>query len=83
MKKIEQNFNDDNRTIANMNVEGMPWYIGKGAYQKQIDVKSLGLTKGERRAMFWALVSTMIPITVIITIGAFLTFLFLDFVWLS
>lgn len=79
----KQNFQDDNRTVASMNVEGMPWYISKDSYQKQVDMRSLHLTREERRAMFWAMVSAMIPITVIITIGAFAAFLFLDWFWLS
>ncbi|MEG0012987.1 MAG: hypothetical protein RR324_00775 [Cellulosilyticaceae bacterium] len=83
MDENKQDFKDDKRTIASMNVEGMPWYIGKDTYQKHVDIQSLSLTKEERRAMFWAMVSAMIPIVVIIIIGAFSAFLFLDLVWLS
>lgn len=83
MKSDKQNFGDDKRTVADMNVEGMPWYISKEAYQKHTDIKSLALTKEERRAMFKAMVSAMVPITVIVVISAFVIFLFLDLVWLS
>lgn len=83
MKKDKQDFEDDQRTIASMNVEGMPWYISKEAYKTHVNVKALDLTKGERRAMFWAVVSSMVPITAVLAIVSFLTLLFLDIFWLS
>lgn len=83
MEKDEQDFTDDQRTVASMNVEGMPWYISKEAYKTHVNVQALGLTKGERRAMFWAIVSTMIPVTIVIAVVSFLTLLFLDIFWLS
>ena len=49
----KQNFEDDGRTIANMNVEGMPWYNpGKGKTtggSKNQDLSEL--TPSETRAM--------------------------------
>ncbi len=33
-RKAKPDFKDDNRTIVNMNVEGMPWYAKKPDYMK-------------------------------------------------
>ncbi|MGL4738735.1 MAG: hypothetical protein ACRCW2_14880 [Cellulosilyticaceae bacterium] len=79
-KKTE--FVDDGRTIANMNVEGLPWYISKDAYQTKSQLQELHLTKEERRAMIWAAMSMMIPILVVVTLSFFGVFLFLDIFWL-
>lgn len=79
-KKTE--FVDDGRTIANMNVEGLPWYISKEAYKSQTQLQELHITKEERRAMIRAAIGMMIPMLVIITLSFFGVFLFLDLVWL-
>lgn len=49
----KQEFQDDGRTVANMNVEGLPWYLEKK--QKQ-EADRIQLTKEEGRAMLWGIV---------------------------
>lgn len=74
---------DDSRTIADMNVEGMPWYIGKKASQNQKQIQKLDLTKEERRAMFRGMVEAMVPIAAL-AVGLFTAaYLFLYFIWLK
>lgn len=80
-KKAE--FIDDNRTVANMNVEGLPWYISKDAYKTQTQLQELHITKEERRAMLVGAMAMMVPILVVITLAFFAVFLFLDIVWLG
>jgi len=45
---------DDGRTIANMNVEGIKGYKSPEQQAKKADFEQLNLTKKERRALFWA-----------------------------
>lgn len=79
-----KNLNDDNRTIADMNVEGMPWYSGKKTNKNnsKTNIERIDLTKEERKAMFIGLIQAMIPITVIIALVFIFSFVFLDIVWL-
>lgn len=80
--KQQGSLEDDNRTIADMNVEGMPWYINKKAKHNQRQVQRLDLSREERRAMFMGLVEAMVPI-MLIGVGMFTAaYLFLYFVWL-
>ncbi len=50
-KKRQDDEFDDGRTIADMNVDGMPWYIGKSkAGGSQESPERIDLTKKEGRA---------------------------------
>ena len=73
---------DDGRTIADMNVEGMPWYLrrrnnsetdsGAGHYQ---------MTREEQRAYTWAAVKSALLITLVFG-GVFAAFIaFCQFIW--
>nr|WP_307992201.1 hypothetical protein [uncultured Niameybacter sp.] len=87
----KQPIKDDGRTIANMNVPGMPWYSGvehnrarqneeeiQGSFQKEPVV----LTRGEKKAIIKGVMSAILPLILAFGIGYFLIFLFLDLVWL-
>lgn len=91
-KKNKQKFVDDGRTIANMNVEGMPWYnpqtAGKGqdsdgdsnANRPQEPIK---LTGKETAAMIKGVIAAALLIAVIF-IGVFgLFILFCSKIWLK
>lgn len=87
----KQAIKDDGRTIANMNVPGMPWYAGtegKQVRQNEHEIKSnfqqepVVLTKGEKKAIIKGVMSAIVPLILAFGIGYFLIFLFLDFVWL-
>lgn len=78
-KDRREEFHDDGRTIADMNVDGFSWYNKN----KPKDPKDrIILTRKERRAIFHAMVSKMIPIAIIAVIALTISF-FLIKLWLS
>lgn len=58
---------DDGRTIADMNVDGLPWYNGNKADKKIADEDKP--TRKERRAMMRAWFSVYLPRILAIVIG--------------
>lgn len=83
---------DDGRTIANMDVPGMPWYAGfndrleskpKVETQTSFQKERIVLTKGEKRAIYRGVMTAILPLVMAFAVGYFLIFLFLDLVWLS
>lgn len=73
---------DDGRTIANMNVDGMPWYV-PGDEDRQAFPGNSGntLTDRQLRAYRWAAVKAGL-LVVLVFGGAFGLFLaFCDFIW--
>lgn len=75
-----KSFKDDGRTIAEMNVEGMPWY--KPHKKNTTSSEPLHLTGAEKRAMFMGIMSELIPLVVTIVVVFTLVFLALDVFWL-
>ena len=69
---------DDGRTIANMNVEGMPWYMDPA---QKTQGEKVRLSKTEARAAMWgALKATLLVVGIFA--GAFALFiLFCDNIW--
>ena len=69
---------DDGRTIANMNVDGMPWYMDAEA---KTPGEKIQLSKAESRAAMWgALKATLLVVAIFA--GAFALFiLFCDNIW--
>ncbi len=80
---------DDGRTIANMNVEGMPWYTpegggpeGKGADRRAEQESSEPvLTKEESRYYTWGALKAALLVTLVLCGGIVLFVLFCQFVW--
>lgn len=92
MASKQDNFKDDGRTIAEMNVPGMPWYAGssdrhsikaKGEVKTSLQQERIVLTKGEKRAIYKGVMAAILPLVMAFAVGYFLIFLFLDLVWLS
>ncbi len=54
---------DDGRTVANMNVEGMRWYdpAKEEKAEKKRKVKELKVSRKERRAMIWGAYLAYLP----------------------
>lgn len=83
-KEGKPKFEDDGRTIANMNVEGMPWYnpskdiTTEGSAQDFTD-----LTSKEKRAMMRGILSAALLIGLIFIGGAFLFILFCTQIWFA
>ena len=48
-------------TVANMNVEGMPWYKSPESKKRAGDMNSLNLSRAERRAMIKGAFAAMLP----------------------
>lgn len=83
-KKKREPFIDDGRVIANMNVEGMPWYKGvpdtsdTNTSKEQIPIE---LTAKEKRAMMRGVMSAALLITFIFVAVFALFICFCVFVW--
>lgn len=60
---------DDGRTVADMNVEGMPWYRSKKARKNGKEVSQLDLSRKERRAVVWAGVKAVLPAAICAVAG--------------
>ncbi|MDD3122584.1 MAG: hypothetical protein PHC62_03590 [Candidatus Izemoplasmatales bacterium] len=77
-KQDRQNENDYNDvTIADMNVEGMPWHQSEKTVSKKRSLIALELTKQERKAMIRGAFKAYLPMFLII-IGCFV-FVYLAF----
>ncbi len=70
---------DDGKTIANMNVEGMPWYLKRE--ERPPTGSGEKLTPEQQRAYTWAAVKAALLVALIFG-GVFALFIaFCDFVW--
>ena len=73
---------DDGRTVADMNVEGMPWYVPKGNRAPEADgAERTPLSREELRTYRWAAVKA--GLLVVFVFGAVfgLFIAFCDFIW--
>lgn len=78
MGKREE-FEDDGRTIADMNVEGMPWYLEKK--EKQPEPEKIELTKEEGRAMMGGILKATLLVTLAFGVGLTVFILLCDLVF--
>ena len=85
-KKPEQPEWDDGRTIANMNVEGMPWYspgkrIPRRKDREKPEDREEVLTKQESRYYTWGALKAALLVVGILCAGLVLFVLFCQHVW--
>ena len=84
-KKPELPEGDDGRTIADMNVEGMPWYSPQrhhaGAAGEQKNGSETTLTKEESRYYTWGALKAALLVVGVLCAGIVLFVLFCQFVW--
>lgn len=85
-KKPEQPEWDDGRTIANMNVEGMPWYspgkrISRRKDREKPEDREEVLTKQESRYYTWGALKAALLVVGILCAGLVLFVLFCQYVW--
>ncbi len=88
-KKNKTTFEDDGRTIANMNVEGMPWYRAPSAASSVSDEEGSSgkkeqpeqLSKEGQRAMTGGILAASLLIGSIYAVVILLFILFCIFVW--
>lgn len=94
MRKKEK-FEDDGRQIANMNIEGMPWYDKDRALREKMEGDFVGITRKEKKkspldeltrkerwVLYRSVMAACMVIGVIFAGAAFLFILFCVYVWL-
>ncbi|MBR3397617.1 MAG: hypothetical protein IKG70_07225 [Lachnospiraceae bacterium] len=84
MKKTKHtDYEDDGRTIANMNVDGMPWYVRGDEKRAKKDRDSVGspLTDEELRLYKFAALKSALLVVLVFAAVFFLFIAFCDFVW--
>ena len=88
VKKKKLKFVDDGRTIANMNVEGMPWYnptlsdaSSKNAETPDVVKVSDDLTPKEKMAMTKGVLWAALLVGGVFALGFTIFILFCVFVW--
>ena len=74
---------DDGRTIARMNVEGMPWYTPESPDARAKTESSCEMTKEERGAYIWAAVRAGLLILLVFAVVYLLFLLFCTKIWLT
>ena len=80
MAKRKKYDDDDGRVIANMNVDGMPWYVD-AAKKKEVSSQELDLTKEESKAVLWGTVKAGLLIASVFVVAALIFILFCIHVW--
>ena len=80
MAKRKKYDDDDGRVIANMNVDGMPWYVD-AARKKEASSQELDLTKEESKAVLWGTVKAGLLIASVFVVAALIFILFCIHVW--
>lgn len=85
MKHKKNEYEDDGRTIVNMNVDGMPWYRPKENEEDSGDAdrEQISLNRTEGRAALWGALKAALLIGLVFATVYFLFILFCDKVWLK
>ena len=86
MKKKRDEFVDDGRTIANMNVEGMPWYDKKTEEIKKMNASKSDLPELDREgkgALMWGVIAAALLSGLVFAGAMFLFILFCVKVWFA
>lgn len=82
--KKKPSFVDDGRTIADMNVEGMPWYSEqKNKPENKGENDFTDLTFKEKRAMMRGILGAALLIAALFLLVFFMFILFCSYVWLK
>ena len=80
-KKRKTYDDDDGRVIANMNVDGMPWYVDMAKKKQERTGDDPELTKEEMRYTIWGALKAGLLIAGVFVVGALIFILFCVFVW--
>ena len=85
MSRKKKDFEDDGRVIANMNVDGMPWYNSyKSPDNGDAEENAKELKKLDKKGTFHLILGVLgaaFTVTAVFAIGYFLFILFCQFVW--
>ncbi len=75
---------DDGRTIAKMNVDGMPWYAsGKSRASGQDENGQAEISGGEKISFVWGVLKAALLVTAIFAAGYLLFILFCTNIWFN
>ncbi len=82
-RKRREDPEDDGRTIANMNVDGMPWYDSRldQASDDTPDGEHYQMTREEQRMYTWAAIKSGLLVVLVFAVVFGLFIAFCDFVW--
>lgn len=80
-KKKKDDFEDDGRVIANMNVDGMPWYARHAKKQEGESQDLHKLTKKETLHLILGVIGAALLVAAIFIGGYLLFILFCEHVW--
>ena len=72
---------DDGRTIANMNVEGMPWYDRAQRNRTETGELKPPMDRTQRRATMFAVVLAALLIALVFGVGYFVVIFLMDTFW--
>ena len=82
MKKRKEIPGDDGKTVVDMNVEGMPWYVPKRRNIRETDgTEPYQMTREEFQAYKWAAVKAGLLIVLVFGAVFGLFIAFCDFIW--
>ena len=82
MKK-KRDLEDDGRVIADMNVEGTPWYVPKNIGEQGSNSSESNLTPKETFHLISGALTAGLIIGMIFVLGCFLFILFCTNIWLK
>lgn len=80
-KKKKQYDDDDGRTVANMNVDGMPWYLERANKSSGNNDSGMNMSKSEERAMLRGVILATLAVTGVFVLGGLLFVLFCTNIW--
>jgi hypothetical protein len=88
LKKKTREIHDDGRTIAQMNVDGMPWYVPQldksAASEGQPAAEPPEKLRGAARWAFtWGVLKAVLLVTAVFVLGYFLFLLFCTNIWFA
>jgi len=81
--KSNSNSDDDGRTIADMNVDGMPWYVrdDENRLKRKGSSEQPQMTKEELRLYKLAALKSALLVALVFGVVFFLFIAFCDFIW--
>ena len=71
---------DDGKTIVDMNVDGMPWYLRREE-RPEPGGEPYNMTREEQRAYKWAAIRAALAVALIFGAAFALFIAFCDFIW--
>ncbi|MBQ8075842.1 MAG: hypothetical protein IJ237_07650 [Oscillospiraceae bacterium] len=81
MSQRRDDFEDDGRTIANMNVDGMPWY--EPNRQDPDSTEKLEMTREEQRWLIGGALKAALFVGAVFAVVYFLFLLFCTKIWFA